>query len=544
MWKLKTEQYFQVQDYILWDVIENGNSFKPVPRTTTNVDGTSTSTIPSPVTTEEKAQKKNDVKARSMLLMAFPNEHLLTFSQYKDAKTLFEAIQEIFAESNKADLITMSIDDLYNNFKIVKQEVKRTVVSSSSSGSPNMAFLSSSGSTNEVDIAGIKVSAFSTPVSTQIHEDDLEEMDLKWQLALLSIRARRYFQKTSKKIIINRSDTARYDKTKVECFSYHKMGHFARKCRSPRNQESMPRNQDSLRKTMIMEDTSSKAIEAIDGAGLGFTSYSAVAPPPTGLFAPPSIDLSNSGLKEFQHPEFKGYGPNDEDESEEMVLKSDNAQHKPEQANQPRNMAQKHVLKNMKKGTIQRDVRPVWNNAMRTNHQNFSNSRKNFTPTVVLTKSGIVPISTARQSSSRAATPVSAARPINTAASKPLVNVAKPRSNVFQKSHSLSKRPFYQQTAPKNRNLNNNVNAVKANSVNIAKGNKVTSVVGNRRINAIKHMIGNISYLTDFKEHDRGYVAFRKGAKGGKITSKGTIRTEKIDFDDVYFVKELQFNIF
>nr|GEX52619.1 ribonuclease H-like domain-containing protein [Tanacetum cinerariifolium] len=100
----------------------------------------------------------------------------------------------------------------------------------------------------------------------QIHEDDLEEMDLKWQLALLSIRARRYFQRTGKKITINESDTAGYDKTKVECFDCHKMGHFARECRSPRNQESRPRNQDSSKKTVNVEDTFSKAMVAIDGA--------------------------------------------------------------------------------------------------------------------------------------------------------------------------------------------------------------------------------------------------------------------------------------
>nr|GEY75593.1 ribonuclease H-like domain-containing protein [Tanacetum cinerariifolium] len=93
MWKLRIKQYFQVQDYALWDVIENGNSFNTVPRTIANAYGTSTSTIPGLVTTKEKAQKKNDVKTRSMLLVALPNEHLLTFSQYKDAKTFFKAIQ-------------------------------------------------------------------------------------------------------------------------------------------------------------------------------------------------------------------------------------------------------------------------------------------------------------------------------------------------------------------------------------------------------------------------------------------------------------------
>ncbi|GJT58138.1 hypothetical protein Tco_0993192, partial [Tanacetum coccineum] len=73
MWKLIIEQYFQVQDYTLWNVIENGNSFKPVARITANADGTSTSTIPGPVTTKEKARKENGVIARSMLLMALPN---------------------------------------------------------------------------------------------------------------------------------------------------------------------------------------------------------------------------------------------------------------------------------------------------------------------------------------------------------------------------------------------------------------------------------------------------------------------------------------
>ncbi|GJV39153.1 hypothetical protein Tco_1417593 [Tanacetum coccineum] len=75
---------------------ENGNSFKPAAKTTTNANGTSTTLIPGPITTEEKIQKKNDMKARSMLLMALPNEYLMTFNQYKDAKTLFAVIQTRF----------------------------------------------------------------------------------------------------------------------------------------------------------------------------------------------------------------------------------------------------------------------------------------------------------------------------------------------------------------------------------------------------------------------------------------------------------------
>nr|GEZ69053.1 hypothetical protein [Tanacetum cinerariifolium] len=167
---------------------------------------------------------------------------------------------------NKPDLETMSFDNLYNNFKIVKQEVKRTVVSSSSSGSSNIAFLSSPSSTNKDDTASIQVSAASTPVSTvmhedleKIHEDDLEEMDLKWQLALLSIRARR-------------------------------------ECRSPRSQESMPRNQDSSRKTVIVEDTSSKAMVVIDEAGFDW-SYMVDNELPTNMAL---MDFSYLELNKFE----------------------------------------------------------------------------------------------------------------------------------------------------------------------------------------------------------------------------------------------------
>ncbi|GJR96528.1 hypothetical protein Tco_0268702 [Tanacetum coccineum] len=252
--RLRIEQYFQVQDYALWDVIENKNSFKPVAQTTINADGSSTSLIPGPVTTEEKAQKKNDVKARSMLLMALPNEHLMTFNQYKDAKTLFAAIQTRFGAGyprNKPDLDTM-----YNNFKIVEQEVKGTA--SSSSSSRNMAFVSSpsiSTASTQVSTANLSddtVYAFlaSQPNGfqlvyedlKQIHEDDIEEMDLKWQLALLSMITRRLFQKTGRKITINRSDTVGYDKSKLECFNCHKMEHFAREYRGPRNQDNKNRN--------------------------------------------------------------------------------------------------------------------------------------------------------------------------------------------------------------------------------------------------------------------------------------------------------------
>ncbi|GJZ97037.1 reverse transcriptase domain-containing protein [Tanacetum coccineum] len=130
----------------------------------------------------------------------------------KSLDFIFNRLQKI---RNKPDVDTMSFDDFYNNFKILEQEVKGTASSSLSSSSQNMAFVSSPSSTNEVNTAygvstaNTQVSPTSnqvSPASTQfnqtgpqlvyedlkqIHEDDIEEMDLKWLLALLSMRTRR-----------------------------------------------------------------------------------------------------------------------------------------------------------------------------------------------------------------------------------------------------------------------------------------------------------------------------------------------------------------
>ncbi|GKF49871.1 hypothetical protein Tco_0143122 [Tanacetum coccineum] len=149
---------------------ENGNSFKPTAQTTTNADGTSTTLIPGLVTTKENAQNKNDVKARSMLLMTFPNEHLMTFNQYKDAKTLFAAIQTRFggSEATKKTQKTL-LKQIYENFSALSTEYKQDLASQ-----PNGSQLVYE------DLE-------------QIHEDDIKEIDLKLHLALMSMRTRKFF---------------------------------------------------------------------------------------------------------------------------------------------------------------------------------------------------------------------------------------------------------------------------------------------------------------------------------------------------------------
>ncbi|GKA81472.1 transport protein Sec24-like CEF, partial [Tanacetum coccineum] len=61
--------------------------------------------------------------------------------------------------------------------------------------------------------------------------DNLKEMDLRWQMAMLTMRARRFLKKTRRKFLVNGNETIGFDKSKVECYNCHKWGHFARECK-------------------------------------------------------------------------------------------------------------------------------------------------------------------------------------------------------------------------------------------------------------------------------------------------------------------------
>ncbi|GJZ37097.1 ribonuclease H-like domain-containing protein [Tanacetum coccineum] len=193
-------------------------------------------------------------------------------------------------------------------------------------------------------------------------------------------------------------------------------------------------------------------------------------------------------------------------------------------------------------GTGQRENRPVWNNVQRLNHQN------KFVPKAVLTKTGIFSANIARQNLSSQAATTSTARKVNTA--KPIVNEIRPRNN-FYKSHSPIKRPFNRTTAPKANFSNQKVNIVRVKAVSVVGGIRETAVkpsavLKNKWIvdsGCSKHMTGNKAYLVEYQDYNGGLVAF--GGSKGYITGKDKIKTGKLNFEDVCFVKELQhFNLF
>ncbi|GKA26804.1 ribonuclease H-like domain-containing protein [Tanacetum coccineum] len=199
---------------------------------------------------------------------------------------------------NKPELETMSMDDLYNNTKVYELEVKGT--SSSNTSKQNMAFLSTnnSGSTNKAVNTAHGVSAVSTQVSAsnstnvdnlsdvvicaffssqpnnpqlanedlqQLYPDDLEEIDLRWQMAMLTMRAKRFLKNTKKRLTVNSNENISFDKSKVECYNCHKKGHFARECRASRNQDN--KNRESSRRSVPVEKTTYNALISCDGVG-------------------------------------------------------------------------------------------------------------------------------------------------------------------------------------------------------------------------------------------------------------------------------------
>ncbi|GJV22040.1 putative ribonuclease H-like domain-containing protein [Tanacetum coccineum] len=444
---MRIERYIQMIDYALLEVIENGAT---LPKTTV-MDGVEKVM---PITSaKDKAQRRLEVKARSTLMMGIPNEHQLKFNSIKDAKLLLEAVERRFGGNaatkktqrnllklqyenftapsselldqtfdrlqnlvsqlelldeklsqedvnqkllrslspkwnihavvwrNKAELETMSIDDLYNNLKVYEPEVKGMSSSIDTAYSTNIDNLS------DAVICSFFASQPNSPQLAhedlqQIYPDDVEEMDLRWQMAMLTMRARSFLKNRGRKLTVNSNETIGFDKSKVECYNCHKRGHFTRVCRAPRNQDN--KNKESSRRSVPVETSTSTAL----------VSYDVLVPPPyRGNFMPPTPDLSFTGLDEF--------------------------------VNKP-------VVENIK--------------------SDEEVSKGN--PQMDLQDQGVIDSGCSR------------------------------------------------------------------------------------------HMTWNMSYLTNYEEIDGGYVAFGGNPKGGKITGKCTIKTGNLDFKNVYFVRELKFNLF
>ncbi|GKE48116.1 putative ribonuclease H-like domain-containing protein [Tanacetum coccineum] len=183
---------------------------------------------------------------------------------------------------------------------------------------------------------------------------------------------------------------------------------------------------------------------------------------------------------------------------------------------------------------------------------------RRFVPQAVLTKSGKI--------NTVGASVNTAVRPVNTAGSKPTVNHPRPISNAYKKGYSQVTRPFNKYSEYKNNIFNKKVNTVRVKDTT-ARDRAVVSENKGKWVNAVKalacwgnpqqkeykekgvidsgcsrHMTGNKCYLTEYEDYDGGFVSFGDGK--GRISGKGKIKTGTLDFDNVYFCKELKYNLF
>nr|GEW97228.1 putative ribonuclease H-like domain-containing protein [Tanacetum cinerariifolium] len=574
---MRIEQYFLMTDYSLWEVILNGDSSPP----TRIVDGAVQ--IIAPTTAEQRLAKKNKLKARGTLLMALLDKHQLKFNIHKDVKSLMEAIENRFGGSKEtkkvqkilltqqyenfsgtsseslaqihdrlqklisqldilADLEEQSLDDLFNNLKIYEVEVKGS--STSSQNTKNIAFVSSNNTddTNELvsDVLSVFAASSKAIVSTLPNVDSLSdaEMDLKWKMVILTMRAWRFLKRTGKNLGANGTDTIGFDMSKVECYNCHRRGHFSRECRSPRDN----RNTDATRRPVPTEVSTSNALMSqCDAVGGYDWSFQADEEPTNyALMKYTSSDSSSSSGSdnevapcskacskayatlqrhydnlnvEFRKSQFNVLSYKTESQvSDKTGLGFDIQVFDCEELHS-------HESDNSVPKNLKNDSAMMVNNqdSVRMTHLH---SNRNVVPTVVLTKSRLVSLT------------------VPTAVSQSTVKSPRPVKHVVNKAHSPIRRPINHRPAPKNSNFNKNVTTVKGNPQQALKDKGVIDSC------FLRHMTGNISFLSDFEEINGGYVAFRGNPKGGKISGKGKIKTGKLDFDDVYFVKELKFNLF
>ncbi|GKC32377.1 ribonuclease H-like domain-containing protein [Tanacetum coccineum] len=183
---------------------------------------------------------------------------------------------------NKVEIETISLDYLYNNLKIY--ETKLTRSSSTSQNQQNVAFVSSNStnsniSTNEADNTSYGVSTTHTKGNhvNFISRDNLSDAVI-CEMAMLTIRARRFIKRTDRKLDVN-GQRVGLDRSKVECYNFHKNGHFVRECRLPRNREN--RERENGRRSVTVETPTKNALFAQDGIRGYDWSYQAKEKHPT-----------------------------------------------------------------------------------------------------------------------------------------------------------------------------------------------------------------------------------------------------------------------
>ncbi|GJW42480.1 putative ribonuclease H-like domain-containing protein [Tanacetum coccineum] len=288
--------------------------------------------------------------------------------------------------------------------------------------------------------------------------------------------------------------------------------------------------------------------------GLGYN----VVPPPHPLIynRPKKLDLSYSGLDEFKEPKFKSYSSEDskqesnivcdkklddsKENSDDSLVKEQVSKDTSSFVESPLNVDketvflvdkkigfvkpknhEKPIKKSVRYAEMYRSHSPrgIKETGMDRSSLTHLNAQRNMVPRAVLMKTGLKTFNTART--------------VNTAHPKSTVYSAKPMSCFSKSAQSTVKRPYQSKTVLTNKKFTQKVNTVKAQAVNTARP-KVVKIA--RPSSAVVNAVRGKPQQDDTGFVDRAY--------GGRISGKGTLKTDSLDFEDVYFVNELKFNLF
>ncbi|GKB92607.1 ribonuclease H-like domain-containing protein [Tanacetum coccineum] len=336
IWAMKLEHYLAHTDYPIWEVIQNGNGLVSV---TTDTSGQIKILPPKTgeeIVARERERKArttllmaipedhlakfhkmtdakemwnaiksrlggNDESKKMQKYILKQQFEGFTVSNIDGIHKGYERFQSLFISlimRNKPGMDSLSFDDLHNNLRVFENDVKGSTASSSNL--KNVAFVSkNTSSTNDVSTTcGVsntsghyskpeQISSYSMLASQssspqldhedldQVDEYDLEEMDLKWQVAMISMRIKKFYKKTGRKLQFDAKEPVGFDKTKVECYNCHKTGHFARAYRSKEdNRRRDGWNPGNKYGSRLGKKEESKALVIVDGESVDWTTHS------------------------------------------------------------------------------------------------------------------------------------------------------------------------------------------------------------------------------------------------------------------------------
>nr|GEV48786.1 hypothetical protein [Tanacetum cinerariifolium] len=562
LWKMRIEQYFLMTDYSLWDVILNGDS--PAPTRVIN----SVLQPVAPTTVEQRLARKNELKAHGTLLMALPNKHQLKFNTHKDTKTLMEAIKKRFGGNTKTKKVqktllkqqyknfigsssesldqihdrlqklisqleiirvSLSQEDINLNLKIYEYKVKSS--SSASTSTQNIAFVSSSNtdSTNEPvsAIASVSVVSAKIAVSALLNVDTLSN-------AVIYL----FFASQSNSPQLDNDDLKQIDADDLEEMDLKW---------SPKDTRRNGTVEPQRRNVLVETSTSHALVSHYDGVGSYDWSFQAEEEPTNYAFMA-FTSSSSSSDNEIKDPDGEDvdvhnyrsmigslmYLTSSRPDIMFAVCAYAHFQVTPKASHLH---AVKRIFRYLKGKPHLGSWYPKYSplNSVAYSDSDYTGASLDRKSTIGGCQFlGCRLISWQCKKQTVVATSSIEAEPsikhVETSipAANPKIAIPKPSSK-----GNTSNFP------PK-------VNVVKAPMVNAAKGNPQHSLKDKGVIDSgcSRYITGNMSCLSDFKELNGGYVAFGGNPKGGKISGKGKIKTGKLDFDDVYFVKELKFNLF